>query len=333
MKRVTMADVAERANVSKSTVSQFLNQRYEFMGVKTKQRIEKAIEELGYQPNMVARSLKQKSSTTIGVIVANISHEFSTRIIQVIEHSLHQLNYHVIVCNAEDNPEKEKKYIDMLLAKQVDGLIIFPTSTNVNVYNELNVQDFPLVFIDRFVPEVEVPTIMLDNKQALCLAVEELNRNGYKRVGILTNSTIFNVAPRVERIEGFKQACRKFGLPIEENFIRGVETGKMTETLKDIFQSHEPPEALVAGNDLVLMEILKYARDHRLRIPQDLAIIAVDDVSFSSIYNPAITTIAQPIEKMGEKASEILIEKIIGKKNAEKDIIRFPAALVSRSSC
>lgn len=328
-----MADVAQKANVSKSTVSQFLNQRYEFMGVKTKQRIEKAIEELGYQPNMIARSLKQKSSTTVGVIVANISHEFSTRIIQVIEHSLHQLNYHVIVCNAEDNPEKEKKYIDMLLAKQVDGLIIFPTSTNVNVYNELNVQDFPLVFIDRFVPEVEVPTIMLDNKQALCLAVKELDRAGYERVGILTNSTIFNVAPRVERIEGFKQACRKYGLPVDETFIRGVETGKMTEELRGIFQSHEPPEALVAGNDLVLMDILKYARDHHLRIPDDLAIIAVDDVSFSSIYNPAITTIAQPIEKMGEKASEILIEKILGNKNIEKDIIRFPAALVKRSSC
>ncbi|SDJ26111.1 transcriptional regulator, LacI family [Salimicrobium halophilum] len=333
MKRVTMADVAKEAGVSKSTVSQYLNQRYEFMGEKTKKRIEEAIGKLGYQPNMVARSLKQKSSTTIGVIVANISHEFSTRIIQAIEAQFHQADYHVIVCNAEDKPEKEKKYIDMLLAKQVDGLIIFPTSTNVNVYNELNLQDFPLVFLDRSVPEVDVPTIMLDNKQAACLAVQELYQKGYEMLGILTNSTEYNVTPRVERIEGFKQACRKYGLPVQEKFIQGVALENMTEKIHSIMIGEDPPDALVAGNDLVLMEILTYARDHHLRIPEDLAIIGIDDISFASIYNPAITTIAQPVEKMGHKAATLLISKIAKQKQTQDEIVRFPATLISRSSC
>src|SRR5699024_7590258 len=131
VKRVTISDVAQHAGVSKSTVSQYLNRRYDYMGKNTKEKIESAIKELEYSPNMVARSLKQKSSTTIGVIVANILHVFSTQVIRAIEDFCHDKGFHVIVCNADDNPNKEKTYIDMLRAKQVDGIIAFPTGDNV----------------------------------------------------------------------------------------------------------------------------------------------------------------------------------------------------------
>src|SRR5690625_1459685 len=121
MKAITIADVAKHAGVSKSTVSQYLNKRYNYMGEKTKLRIEQAVAELGYSPNIVARSLKQKSTTTIGVIVANILHVFSTQVIRAIEDFCNDMNFHVIVCNADDDPVKEKRYIDMILAMQVDG--------------------------------------------------------------------------------------------------------------------------------------------------------------------------------------------------------------------
>ena len=122
-----MQDVAEKAGVSKSTVSQYLNGRFEYMSAETKKRIQTAIEALGYRPNQVAKSLKQKRTSTIGLIVANILHRFSTLVCRAVEDTCHEQDYHAIICNADDNPEKERKYIDMLRAKQVDGILVIPS--------------------------------------------------------------------------------------------------------------------------------------------------------------------------------------------------------------
>ena len=119
------------------------------MSEQTRERVAASIEELDYRPNIVARSLKQKSTFTIGVIVANILHSFSTQIIRAIENKFHEKGFHIIVCNADDEPDKEKDYIEMLMAKQVDGIIIFPTGGNVNLYEQMKKTDFPIVFMDR----------------------------------------------------------------------------------------------------------------------------------------------------------------------------------------
>ncbi|SEQ64024.1 LacI family DNA-binding transcriptional regulator [Piscibacillus halophilus] len=332
-KKITIADVAEEAKVSKSTVSQYLNQRFEYMGEQTKERIAQAIKDLGYRPNIVARSLKQKTTTTIGVIVANISHEFSTQIVQSIEKYCNESNYHIIVCNAEDHPEKEQKYIEMLRAKQVDGIIVFPTSNNKELYQSLNLEDYPMVFIDRYVPEVKVSSIMLDNKKASQLAVEEFHRLGYERIGIITNSTKNNVTPRVERIEGFVQALESKNLEVNESYIKSVSLHEISKELVQMFSLEQPPEALLAGNDLALIEILQFTKKHQLQIPSDLAVIGIDDVSFASIYNPELTTIAQPTDEMGKKAAELLISQIQGEKPPFQQIYRFSPTLLSRSSC
>src|SRR5699024_7421098 len=149
MKKITMQDVADKAGVSKSTVSQFMNNRYEYMAKDTKNRIEEAVNELGYIPNQIAKSLKQKKTSTIGVIVANIVHSFSNEIIRAIEDVCELNDVHMFVCNADDNPEKEREYIETLMAKQVDGLIIFPTDGNANYYDTLRAINFPVVFVDR----------------------------------------------------------------------------------------------------------------------------------------------------------------------------------------
>src|SRR5690625_3590927 len=166
MKKPTIQDVAKRAGVSKSTVSQFLNNRYEYMAEETKLRIAKAVQELGYIPNYIAKSLKQKKTSTIGVIVANIIHSFSNEMIRAIEDVCEQNDVHMFVCNADDKPDKEKSYMDMLIAKQVDGLIIFPTGGNIEYYHSLKKAKFPIVFVDRKIDSCIYPTFMLDNKKA-----------------------------------------------------------------------------------------------------------------------------------------------------------------------
>ncbi|KHF39428.1 LacI family DNA-binding transcriptional regulator [Halalkalibacter okhensis] len=332
MKTVTITDVAKHANVSKSTVSQYLNKRFDYMGEKTRERIAVAIKELGYQPNIVARSLKQKSTSTIGVIVANILHAFSTQVIRAIEDYCHESDFHIIVCNADDNPDKEKKYIEMLLAKQVDGLIVFPTGDNVELYEKMVKDQFPIVFVDRTVDSVNVPAIVLDNEKASSLAVSHLAEKGYERIGIITPSLIKGVTARMGRINGFRQSVKEQNLPIIEDFIKSVEINEVQSTLEKMMTLPVPPQAILAGNDRVLMEILKYTKANSINIPNDLAIIGIDDVSFASIYSPALTVVSQPAFEMGKQAATLILS-FIQKKEEKTLVYTFEPTLISRESC
>jgi LacI family transcriptional regulator, kdg operon repressor len=333
MKTVTITDVAKYAGVSKSTVSQYLNKRYDYMAEKTKKKIEQAIEELGYHPNFIARSLKQKSTTTIGVITANILHVFSTQIIRAIEDFCNQLDFHVIVCNADDDPEKERKYIDMLRAKQVDGIIIFPTGSNVESYQQMIKEEFPIVFIDRYVPGVKASAVLLDNMKAATLAVNEFARKGYDRIGIIMPEKAESITPRMERINGYKKALKANKLKVNPEYIKSLEVKNMQKALEEMLDLSEPPNAIIAGNDLSLYEVLKYTKENGMRIPEDLAVIAIDDVPFANIYYPAITSIAQPAFEMGTKAANLLFEKINNHTILNEEVFRFEPKLIVRSSC
>lgn len=334
MKKITISDVAQHADVSKSTVSQYLNKRYDYMAPKTKERIKKAIEELGYHPNIVARSLKQKSTSTIGVIVANILHTFSTQTIRAVEDICNEQGFHIIVCNADDNPEKERKYIEMLRAKQVDGLIIFPTGGNIDLYNSMVKEKYPLVFVDRIVENLKTSSIMLDNESAVKMAVDHLVNKGYDRIGIMTTSLQRHVTPRVERINGFRKALKENGIPIREDHIKSLELEWIQDGLHDMLSSEKPPQALIAGNDLTLIEILRYIKSNGINMPTDLALIGIDDVSFASLFTPELTTIAQPTYEMGKQAAELLLNKIKDPDLIEEEqIYRFQPELMVRQSC
>ncbi|KAB2329547.1 LacI family DNA-binding transcriptional regulator [Cytobacillus depressus] len=333
MKKVTMDDVARHSNVSKSTVSQYLNKRYDYMGVDTKRRIESAINELGYRPNFVARSLKQKRTSTIGVIIANILHSFSTKIVRAIEDVCNENDFHVIICNADDDPAKERKYINMLRSKQVDGIIVFPTGGNMELYQSMVSEKFPLIFVDRMLDELTVDTVLLDNQEAAYIAVEHFLNLGHTRIGVITSSLIHKITPRVERIEGYKKALSENGVPIKDEYIKGLKVEDMKQGLREMFTSDEPPTAILACNDLSLIEVLNYVKENGLSIPDELALIGIDDDPFANIFSPPLTTVSQPVFEMGKKAAELLLEKI---KNAEREgivqIYRFPPSLIVRRS-
>lgn len=334
MKIVTIDDVAKRASVSKSTVSQYLNKRYDYMSEQTKERIKNVIEELGYQPNIVARSLKQKTTSTIGVIVANILHVFSTQVIRAIEDICHDYDFHIIVCNADDDPKKEKKYIEMLRAKQVDGMIIFPTGGNISLYKKMINEQFPIVFVDRSIPVIPISSIILDNEKATKLAVDYIVDKGYERIAIMTTSIIKNISTRIERISGYKKALKDKGIIINENYIKSLDVKQIQEGLREMLSLENPPQAVIAGNDLTLMEILAFIKNNHLKIPANLGIIGIDDVSFANFFSPSLTTIAQPTFEMGKAAAEILLNKIQKKEvKTDQTILRFEPKLIIRESC
>lgn len=325
-----MADVAKAAGVSKSTVSQFLNKRFDYMGEETRIRIKLAIEELGYQPNIIARSLKQKRTSTIGVIVANILHSFSTQVIRAIEDTCRENDFHVIVCNADDDPGKEEKYIQMLLAKQVDGLVIFPTGGNLELYDSMVKVNYPVVFIDRIIEGVAIDAFLLDNESASLLAVEHLVNQGHQRIGMVTPSVERRITPRVERIKGYKKALQKYGLPENEGYVKSMEMEELKFGLEEMFSLPEPPTALIATNDLSLFEVLKFAKERNLEIPEDLAVIGIDNVPFASIFEPSLSVLSQPTFEIGNKAAEVLLHKIENRDDvAEAKVHRFQSTLLA----
>jgi LacI family kdg operon repressor len=325
-----MQDVAEKAGVSKSTVSQYINNRFEFMAVPTKLRIEQAIKELDYIPNYAAKSLKQKKSGTIGVIVANILHTFSTEIIRAIEDSCGKSGFHLFVCNADDQPEKERAYIDMLMAKQVDGLIIFPTNGNDDLYKQLKKADFPIVFVDRKINQPIFPTLLLDNESASQIAVA---KKGYKKIGLVSTSIDKKVTPRVERISGFKKTVQEFGLVLREDWIIAEERSEIGGKLQKIWDSKDRPEAFFATNDLALIELLKFVKKNGLAIPKDIGVVTIDDSPFLEIVATPITVIKQPTFEIGKDAAETLLKLIESKAfEMEYEERRYSPILVERES-
>ncbi|NJP37994.1 LacI family DNA-binding transcriptional regulator [Alkalicoccus luteus] len=308
MKKVTLQDVADHAAVSKSTVSQYLNGRYTYMGERTKRRIEESIRTLQYQPNAIARSLKQKKTTTIGVIMANILHRVSTQTSRAIEDFCHAKGYHVILCNADDDSEKEKQYIEMLKAKQVDGFIIYPTASNEEMYKSLLDEKYPVVFLDRKVKALSIPTLTLRNEEAMDWAIEHLKNQGNESIAYI--SSPLTISPRTERYDGFLSSMKRHGLTIQQDLIYTDKLSDSTSFLKKIFSPGHFPDAILSSNDRSLVPVLDYLKKTFKGVPEHLSILTFDEVEYAEFFQPSITTVEQPAFEMGTKAAELLIDQI-----------------------
>ncbi|MGE7666766.1 LacI family DNA-binding transcriptional regulator [Ureibacillus composti] len=331
MKKITISDVASEANVSKSTVSQYLNNRFEYMSEDTRQKIQDAIETLNYRPNIVARSLKQKSTKTVGVIVANIVHSFSTQVINELEINLHKHGFHMIVCNSNDQPEKEREHIEVLISKQVDGIIVFPTTGNIDLFEKLYKQHFPIIFIDRKIDSLPIPSVLLDNKLASKLAVDAFVEKGYRNIAFITNAIDQPITPRVERLQGFKEAMESYGLSVSKGHLNAVPVNRIQQRLSELFNEVQPDGILVA-NDRVLIELLRFVKQKGIKIPSDIGIIGIDEVPFASFFDPPICTIEQPFQQIALQAATILVEKIQSQNKSYQEIYRFLPKLNDRDS-
>lgn len=331
-----MKDVAELAGVSKSTVSQFLSKRYNYMSADTKKKIEQAIEELGYIPNEVARSLKHKKTYIVGVISSTILSRFTTEVVRAIEDECQLKGIQVIVCNTDDDPLKEKEYVQSMIARQVDGLIIFPTEENKKLYASLLKNGYPFVFVDRKVNDISVDTVLLNNEKASELAVETFIRHNHTRIGIITfplgKKTI---TTRSERLSGYRKTLDTYGLAVNEGYIKSGRLDQLQGLIDELFHMDSPPTSIVATNDMILEQVLIYAKRNQLTIPDDFSLIGIDDVSFASFYTPPITTISQPSFEMGKRSARLLLDKIDQREqepDGRADIIRLDPAINHRES-
>ena len=331
---VTISDIARQAGVSKSTVSRYLNGRYDCMSAVTREKISEIIAAADYRPNALARSLKQKRTHTIAAIVANILNPFSTSIIRGIEDFCQQAGFNLILCNADDQPVKEKSYLEMLLAKQIDGLIINTTGQSNDLMRSVCSQ-MPVVLIDRRIPELACDTVTLDNVKGVGLLVDHLAAMGRRRIAMFT-LPFTTVSPRWDRVRGYKEALARHGIPFNPDFLVESNTNEQAvqERLAALFAHGLRPDAVFGFNNLMTIAIIKALQAMRLAVPRDIAVIGFDDWEWAPLLQPPVTVVAQPAYAMGNKAASLLIKRIQGKKTSPKPVLAvFQPELIVRRSC
>lgn len=303
----TIKKVAQEAKVSVATVSRVLNSTG-YVNEETRKKVLKVIEELDYKPNSVARSLFKKQSMTIALIVPNITNPFFPEVARAIEDVLSSKNYTLILCNSDDNAEKEKKYFEVMKQKYVDGVIVV-TSTLTPQYIEE--KGIPIVAVDRFI-DANIPCISVNNIEGAKRAVQHLRATGCKKIAHIRGPK--NITSAEDRYIGYLSEVK------EETWFRPdyVKCGNFNieQTMavtKKLLADHPDIDGIFAGNDLMAVGVIKAVIKLGKRIPEDISIIGFDGINLCQMTNPEITTIAQPIYEIGSVAAQTLLDLIEGK--------------------
>lgn len=316
-----LTDVAELAGVSPTTVSRVINKKG-YLSQKTIDKVKKAMKDLGYQPNNLARSLQGKSAQLIGLIFPNISNVFYAELIEYLEIELFKAGYKTIICNSKHDPQKEKEYLEMLAANQVDGIISSSHNLGIEDYERV---EAPIVAFDRNLAP-NIPIISSDNFQGGKLAAQTLQKYTCQKIIMITGNDNSD-SPTGLRQLGFSYQLKKTAEVIK--LPNHLSTIRREMEIKSILASRQP-DGIFASDDLTAILIMKVVTQLGLHVPNDLKLIGYDGTRFIENYFPQLTTIKQPIEEIAKLTVEVLLKKI-AKEKTSKDYI-LPITLLPGSS-
>ncbi|AHJ62181.1 Transcriptional repressor [Granulibacter bethesdensis] len=303
MRAVGIKDVAEAAGVSPATVSRVLAGGK--VSAALKAQVEDAIARSGYRPNLSARRLRSRNTQTIGLIVADIRNPFFTAVSRSVEQIAFASGMRVILCNTDEDPEREAMYLQLMEEERATGLILAPTLPAISRL-AIHRPSLPVVLIDREGPAGCLDSVVLDNREASRTLTRHLLQNGYRRIGGL-----FGMASTtaVERREGYEQAMREGGLAFESRQSPATIPDS-EQTAHAWLSSPHPPEALLVSNSLTLMGVTRAARSLGLSIPQQLGLAGFDNDHWTELVGPGMTVMAQPVEEIGRMAMDMLFSRL-----------------------
>jgi LacI family fructose operon transcriptional repressor len=323
---VSIKDVAKAAGVSTATVSRVLANNAPIKP-ETRERVLKAVSDLNYRPNLIARSLRAQKSAKIGLVVSDIRNPFFTAIGRAVEDAAYEQGYSVLMCNTDENPEKEELYLNLLYDENVAGVIFSPThqfNIDAQTYNK----KMPFVIIDRAIESDGVDMVLLDNIAAAYELTEHLIHNGYKRLaGLFGDASTTGQ----ERSHGFHKALKDHHLsPVAAHFIAPrIQQGY--ETSMALLSQADRPDAIFTSNSLLTAGTYQAARDSKLKVPNDVAIVGFDETNWGALVDPPITVISQPTEEIGRTATELLFQRIQEPNRSPKTVI-LKGTLIARGS-
>lgn len=332
-KTVGVNDVAKKAGVSIATVSRVINDHPK-VNPETRLKVQRVIKELKYQPNRVAKRLRNRntSSNLLGVVIPDIQNPFYVEVFRGIEDVAYENKYALIMCNFSQDEKKEKLYLDILQSESVDGMIVAPTDEHDPEVIELVKKGVPIVCVDRGLIGVDVDVVLVENRNGAYSAVDYLARSGYRRIAYI--SGLPQIPSSRQREQGYREALAAHDLPIDQDLIKYGNSQHQSgvKLCEELLQLPQPPDALFTGNNLITLGALETIHKRGLHIPKDIAIIGFDDMYWSISLNPPLTAVRQPAYEIGKRAAEQLILRIKAPTRPTASMV-LKTELMIRSSC
>jgi LacI family transcriptional regulator len=325
-------EVARRAGVSISTVSRVLNGTARVSNM-VKERVLAAMEELEYRPSRAARSLRANHSMIIGLLISDIQNLFFMELIKGIEDVAWRNGYNLLLCNSDENPQREREYLEVLYDERVAGLIIAPTREQLGNLERFRERNIPVVAVDRRIKSKHIDAVLVDNVQGAREAVTHLITNGYRRIGAIVGPKA--IATGYERLAGYRQALEEAGIaydPVLEKFgTFKEESGR--QAANELLTVNPRVDALFVGNNMMTMGALDALHQHGLRVPDDVALVGYDAMPWAALGSISLTTVTQPVYELGSTAMLRLFQYLQHPGDrARQEIILTPSLRILSSS-
>lgn len=325
-------DVARKAGVSSATVSRVLAGNGS-VNAELRERVLDAVEALSYQPNRVAQSLRVQRSSTIGLIIPDIQNALFLSLVRAVEDLAYAHQLTVVLCNTDDNLEKELSYLRIMRAQQAAGLIFVPSHPkDSGILSPVRASGIPVVLVDREISGFEADTVIVDNSYGAQIAVSHLIAMGYRRIAILAGPQ--DLTPGRKRLQGYHAAHREAQLEPAADLVR-IGTFKRDSgyaLTHEMMRSSEPPDAIFASNNLMALGALRALHERQIRIPDSVALVSFDDMPWAEDLNPSLTVVAQPSYEMGQQALDLLIHRMKYPNSSYRKVILQPHLIIRQSS-
>lgn len=330
-KRSSIKDVARIAGVSTATVSHVIN-RTRYVSDSVKQRVYAAMDEVEYYPNLLARSLRNQETRTIGVVIPDISNFYYTGVAEAIERTLKESGYHMVLSNSYDDIQTERTIVQLYNSLQISGLIMVPAIGSQKYLKSLVRDRYPVVFADRRPSEYYGDCVILENTRATNEAIKLLLDRGYRKVALILGD--MRLSTTQDRIQGYKEALAEYGVEYDSSL---VMEGKFTfdsgyQVVKGILKKGRA-DALFFANDSATIGGIKALNEAGVKIPSEMAIISCNDFMWTEIVSPAITVVSQPSSQLGRAAASTLIDRICADKHDDYLQLTVPTQIIIRQSC
>ncbi len=327
----TIRDVARRAGVAPITVSRVINNSG-YVSAETRARVEAAIAELGYVPNRLARSLRVKQTNILALILSDITNPFWTTVARGVEDAASTQGFSVILCNTDESEDKELRYVQVLLEKRVDGILLVPASFETQSVSLIQQQHVPVVVLDRRIATKAVDSVRGDSVEGARRLTEHLLEQGHRRIAVLSGPR--RVSTAVDRVEGYLQAMRAHGLEPDPSW---VQFGSYTmafgrQAMTYLIENGTGVTAVFAGNNFIAAGVVQALRERALRIPKDVAVAAFDDIPVNFWMSSFLTVARQPAYEMGRKATELLLKRLLTDDEGEFHELLLPVEILVRAS-
>jgi len=329
-KPVTRKDVAERAGVSVAVVSYVVNEGPRPVSPETQAKVKQAIEELGYYPNELARSLSRKQTATIGLMLPNLKNPVYSEIAESLEEICTASGYTVMLTGTGRDPAKEEKLAETLRSKQVDGVVILPNQkpqTSLRIFQQANI---PMVVLEHDL--ADTPCIVIDDRQGGRLAMQHLLSLGHRRIALIERET-FSPHGHLRGV-GCREMLEEFGVPFDPSLVIQSKAGQSAgyAAMQQLLTLPNPPTAVFAHNDMLAVGAIRAIFDAGLTVPADISVVGHDDTIIIDYLNPRLTTVKFPVTEMGRRAGQIILELVQQPDSLSAQTITLPVELVVRGS-